>query len=332
MPLDFYYSHRRPQAATGRGTMHRARLTVAIITIMILGKSYAQESPSGVYLSATPELVELVQIVKTPDGRLAGRIASTAVNENGKLEETSFTIVGAVDGKQIIISAKSLLLHGDTSLTGFIDGDLLDLSWPGGHRTYQRDDTYAYQAAVTGLEAHAKQVRANALADRAQSELSAFIEIVTAVESQSADAGANLKDANDSYRKLYKKLHNRQRAARASRDSGFNHELAWNTEQEAYRLEQQIWRLDSEVARLHRQFAVSFDKAASYAASIQSFCAISEDSRSQKLCGELNLRDETLGQLKSKLQADFDSVAATINAASVDVPPAKRFLNKLVGD
>lgn len=76
----------------------------------------AEEKVSGVYLGSTPDFVELVQIVKTPDGRLAGRIQSTSLNEKGEIATGSFTLEGATDGKQVILSAKSLLIQGDLSL------------------------------------------------------------------------------------------------------------------------------------------------------------------------------------------------------------------------
>jgi len=302
------------------------------VLLLSVGAAGAHAEVSGVYLGPTPDLVEMVQIIKTPDGRLAGRIESTSINEKGELSTKSLTIEGAADGNQIIVSAKSLLLHGDFSMTGFVDGNLLDLSWPRGHRTYQRGDAYAYESAITGLEVRAAQIRANASADQAHSEFTKFVEIVAAVESQSAETEADLKDASERFQKLYKKLHNRRRAAHALRTSGLNDGLAWNTEQEAFRLEREIWRLEGEIARIHRQFAASFDKAASLAASIQSHCADAKNSGSQNLCSEFISQGEFLNELKRNLQAAFDEVTAVVNSSSVDVPPGKRLLDKIAVD
>lgn len=208
----------------------------------------------------------------------------------------------------------------------------MDLSWPGGHRTYQRGDTYAYQAAITGLEARAAEFRANALADRARSELAAFIEILTAVETNSAEAQANLKDAGERYEKLYKRLHNRQRAASSLRSLGLNDALAWQTEQEVSSLEREIWRLDRDVERIHRQFSVLFEKAASLASTIQTHCADEGDSSLQDLCAGFQIRDESLSEQKRNLRAAFDDLEDAVSTASVDVPPAKRLLKKIASD
>lgn len=244
-----------------------------ILTFCLLCSPASAAEVSGVYLGSTPDLVELVQIVKTPDERLAGRIESTTLNEKGEIETNSFMLEGAADGKQVILAAKSLLLHGDVSLTGFVDGDLLDLSWPGGHRTYQRGDSYGYQAAVTGLQASAMQIRTRNAAERARNEFAAFSRIANGLEAEVPDIREQLAGAGEQYGKLYKRLHNRRRAAASYRSLENGDALAYEADRQAYQAESAIWRLDSDVQRIHRELSVEFDKVASYAASIQAYCA-----------------------------------------------------------
>jgi hypothetical protein len=107
-------------------------------------------------------------------------------------------------------------------VSGFVDGDLLNLSWLGGHHTYQRGDTYSYQASVSGLQARAIEIRSRVAADSARGEFAGFSAITNALEASSPDTREQLAAAGERYGNLYKRLHNRRRAAAAyiSLDNG----------------------------------------------------------------------------------------------------------------
>lgn len=315
------------ERACGMAQIRHLAMT-ALLALGLLCPGPALADISGVYLGSTPELVELVHIVKTPDGRLAGRIESTTLNKKGEIETNSFTLEGAADGKQVILSAKSLLLHGDVSLTGFVDGDLLDLSWPGGHRTYQRGDSYGYQAAVTGLHASALQIRSRNAADRARNEFAAFSKIANALEANFPDIREQLAGAGEQYQELYKRLHNRRRAAEAYRSLESGGALAYDADRQTHDAESAIWRLDSDFHRLHRELGVKFDKAASYAASIQTYCAETGEGAAS-LCAEFAARHVALGNVRRDMQGMFDQLSETARTASVDVPPGQRLLKKI---
>lgn len=121
----------------------------------------AGPSVSGVYVGSAGETVQLVQLIKLPDGRLAGRLEEVTLDTNGAVKDDTIALEGAADGEQITLSPKSLLLSGNAaSLTGFVQGDTLDLSWQGsGHLTLKRSDAYAFEAAVTGLKARSLMIR-----------------------------------------------------------------------------------------------------------------------------------------------------------------------------
>ena len=121
----------------------------------------AGPSVSGVYVGAAGETVQLVQLIKLPDGRLAGRLEEVTLDTDGAVKDDTIPLEGAADGEQITLSPKSLLLSGNAaSLTGFVQGDTLDLSWQGsGHITLTRSDAYAFEAAVTGLKARSLIIR-----------------------------------------------------------------------------------------------------------------------------------------------------------------------------
>lgn len=307
----------------------RKALSAALLTFCFAPASPAQaaEALSGVYLGSSADFVELVQIVRTPDGRLAGRIESTTLSEKGEIETDSFTLEGAADGKQIILSAKSLLLRGDASLTGFVDDDLLDLSWPGGHRTYQRGDTYDYQAAVSGLQARAIEIRSHNAAERARAEFARLSKTANALEARLPDIREQLAGAGERYGKLYKRLYNRRRAAAAYRSLENGGALAYDADSQADQAQSEIWRLDSDVQSSHREISAEFDNAASCAASIQTYCA--ENGEAAGLCAAFAARRAALDNLRRDIQAAFDDLAETARTASIDAPPGQRLLKNI---
>ncbi len=155
----------------------------------------AVSSISGVYVGATGDTVQLVQIVRTPDGRLAGRLEEVGLVADGSIKDETIALDGAADGGQITLAPKSILISGNAaSLSGFIDGDLLDLSWQGGHLTLKRADSYAFEAAVTGLKARSAMI----IADRD-------------AKAQAADRAARTRDLLQSAQTLNEEVSSLQR-------------------------------------------------------------------------------------------------------------------------
>lgn len=307
-----------------------ARGLLCILLFVAVGAiQTARAQVSGVYLGSTSDFVELVQIVKTPDGRLAGRIQSTSLNEKGEIETGSFSLEGAADGKQVILSAKSLLLQGDLSLSGFVDGELLDLSWPGGHRTYQRGDSYEYQAAVTGLEARALQLRANMAAENARSESATLAEILNALRSRLPDTQRHLVSAAAYYSDLYKKLRKQKRLANIFAP-GSN--LEYGADQKAYRIEQEIWRLDRDIDALYDKLGLEFGRANKLLASLQTYCAENGSVTAVNLCNEFDAQKNELSQLKTDFRAPFDKIDNTKRTAAAEVPPERGLLGEIFGN
>jgi hypothetical protein len=274
--------------------------------------SVAQAEVSGVYIDASPNLVEMVQIVKMPDGRIAGRIESVTLDEQGKLKTLDFTIEGAADGNQIALYARSILFNGDISLSGFVDGDLLDLSGSGEHRTYQRASTYDYQAAITGLQARSIQILSKLSADRARSEFSALVELSNSLQRRFPDIQRQIIDSRERYKKLYKRLRNRRNLSNMFWSTGGSSALARNAEQESYRAEKEIWRLDTEIRNLKRALELDFDKADSLTASMQTYCVENEDTALKNVCSELKIKEGVLRALSDKLVVEFDTLAETV--------------------
>ena len=128
---------------------------------------------SGVYVGASADNVQMVQIVRTPDGRLVGRIEDVTLAPNGSVQDNAMAMDGAADGQQITLSPKAgFIATFGGSVSGFVDGDLLDLSWQGGHSVLRRSDAYGFEAAVAALHTRSAQMAADRQArDAAQAKL-----------------------------------------------------------------------------------------------------------------------------------------------------------------
>ena len=304
-----------------------ARGLLCLIAILVTSAlQTARADVSGMYLGSTSDFVELIQIVKTPDGKLAGRIQSTSLTKEGEIETSSFSLEGAADGKQVILSARSLLLQGDISLSGFVDSNLLDLSWPGGHRTYQRGDSYEYQAAVTGLEARALQIRANLNAENTRSTSAELTEALNGLRSRLPETQRQLSSAADYYNELYKKLRKQKRISNAFANGS---DIGYAANQKAYGIEQEIWRLDRDIESLYEGFRLEFDRANKFVASLQTYCAENGNGAAEGLCGALNAQRSELSQLKANFRAAFDKANnAKQDAASSEEGILKEIFNK----
>ena len=302
---------------------------IGLVFICLNISSNAHAEVSGVYIGTTPSIVELVQIVKTPDGRIAGRIESTVLDENGELETSAFTIEGAADGKQVILSTKSILFSGDISLTGFVDKDLLDLSWPEGRRTYQRGNSYDYQAAVTGLKERSLRIHLENAENKARSNYSELLKILSVIESNDSIASTQLTNFGAQYKKLYSRYYDRQRRANFLWSSGDSTATASRLDREAARTQQEIFRLDRTVHTFHSSLKQKFDASRDLIASIKTYCAEYDQVRANNLCKEIPAQESRMGQLIDNAQADFDAMQKVAQTASVEVPPGQKLLKKV---
>ncbi|GJL94291.1 MAG: hypothetical protein DHS20C05_06960 [Hyphococcus sp.] len=302
---------------------------IGLALIFLCTFSNAHAEVSGVYIGTTPNIVELVQIVKTPDGRIAGRIESTVLDENGELETSAFTIEGAADGKQVILSTKSILFSGDISLTGFVDKDLLDLSWPEGRRTYQRGDSYDYQAAVTGLKERSLQIHVENAEKKARANYSELLKVLSIIESNKSFASFQLSKFGVQYEKLYSRYYDRQRRANFLWDSGGSTATASRLDREAVRTQQEIFRLDRTVHTFHSNLKQKFDASRDLTASIKTYCAEYDQVRANNLCKEIPAQESRMEQLIDNPLADYDALLRAAETASVDVPPGEKLLKKI---
>ena len=303
------------------------------------------QSVTGTYVGASADVVQLVQIVRTPDGRLAGRVEEVSLAADGSLKDEATPLDGAADGDQVVLSAKSMLLSGNASMTGFVSGDLLDLSWQGGHRTLKRSDAYAFEAAVTGLKARSAMIvaegRARALATKRADEVNALLNVSQALVDEVAGirrdlpgVEARLATIQTAYRNLQVTAsHDRHRQQFTAGEPGFA-VASMRAGTDAQGAEVQLGGLHGEATALGGQVALRFKTARSHASEIQAACrALGPGPEPQigRACEGSSAALAELDGLAGRATNAFDSVETTYQHPAEYVPPGRALLQKLTG-
>ncbi|WP_303719153.1 hypothetical protein [Brevundimonas naejangsanensis] len=319
------------QTITRRIAPGRAFLLALILTV-IAAPSLAQSGLSGTYVSASPRSAEMIFMVQTPDGRITGRLESMTLDEAGKTSSSSFTLEGAGDGSTVMLTIRSTLLSlgSPPSLSGALDGDVLNLSWQGGHRAYRRGTAEQYRAAVVDLETRSDQIEAQTAFATAMASLARLTAILDEIEAGMPALHDQLATASERYRHLYSRMHNRRRAQTVlsnSPDQGLATMRA-GTDAQSYALE--INAVGLEVVRLRSEMHGQFGNARSLAASIDTYCADAPEAAETPACIGVAGQHTKLERLSVAAQAEFDATDSAYRQASVDVPPGRRLIESIV--
>ena len=306
--------------------------SLALILTVIATPSLAQSGLSGTYVSASPRSAEMIFMVQTPDGRITGRLESMTLDEAGKTSGSSFTLEGAGDGSTVMLTIRSTLLSlgSPPSLSGVIDGDVLDLSWQGGLRTYRRGTTEQYRAAVAGLETRSDQIEAQTAFVTATANLARLTSVLDGIEAGTPALHDQLTSASERYRHLFSRMHNRRRAQAVLSNSPGQGlaTMRAGTDAQSYALD--IDAVGLEIVRLRSEMHGRFESARSLAASIDAYCTDARDAAETQPCAGVTVQRIRLERLSGVVQAEFDATAAAYREASVDVPPGRRLIESIV--
>jgi len=161
-------------------------------------------SVSGIYLSKLSNHFLMIQMVKTPDGHVQGRLEEIILNGDGTLKDDTFPLDGAIDGDQITLKANELFGMGD-SFSGTVDGTTLRLIMNNGQNTLFKSDMAGMSKAkadlqTAGINIIAGNQRAKAEAQRQadfqslQSDAQAFEKLVFGLSDVETGSGAILAD------------------------------------------------------------------------------------------------------------------------------------------
>lgn len=306
--------------------------SLALILTVIATPSLAQSGLSGTYVSASPRSAEMIFMVQTPDGRITGRLESMTLDEAGKTSGSSFTLEGAGDGSTVMLTIRSTLLSlgSPPSLSGVVDGDVLDLSWQGGHRTYRRGTAEQYRAAVAELETRSDQIEAQTAFATATENHARLTSVLDGIESGIPALHDQLSSASERYRHLFSRMHNRRRAQAVLSSSPGQGVSAMRagTDAQSYALD--IDAVGLEIVRLRSEMHGQFDSARSLAASIDAYCIDAADAAETQPCTGLAVQRVRLERSSVAVQAEFDAAASAYREASVDVPPGRRLIESIV--
>lgn len=311
-----------------------ARLTfsLTLILTLIATPSFAQSGLSGTYVSASPPSAEMIFMVQTPDGRITGRLESMTLDEAGKTSGSSFTLEGAGDGSTVMLTIRSTLLSlgSPPSLSGVIDGDVLNLSWQGGHRTYRRGTVGQYRAAVAGLEIRSDQIDAQNAFATATANLARLTSVLDGIEAGMPALHDQLASASERYRHLFSRMHNRRRAQAVLSNSPGQGlaTMRAGTDAQSYALD--IDAVGLEVGRFRSELHGRFESARSLAAALDTYCADVREAAETVPCTGPTAQRVRLERLSVAVQAEFDAAASAYREASVDVPPGRRLIESIV--
>jgi hypothetical protein len=114
-------------------------LISALLINLIMPSLSIADPASGVYLQQTDNDVLFIQIVKSPDGKVAGRGEAITLLSDGKLKDESFPLEGIIDGNQISLKSNIILGWGP-SLSGTVDGESLILLTGSGQLNLHKSD------------------------------------------------------------------------------------------------------------------------------------------------------------------------------------------------
>ena len=286
---------------------------------------------TGVYVGSASNEVTLVQIVRTPDGRLAGRIEEVSLDATGSIADQSNNIEGAADGNQITFSVKSLLFPGSSpGATGFVSGDQLDLSWQGGHMILKRGDAYTFQEAVTGLKARAAKIISSRKAGEAAQSAEIMTATIASLKSAVPSIEEQLTSAEAQYVDLYKGIYRQRRQQKLLEglpDQGVD---AMRAGTDAQGLMVKINGVHLQVNELGRDVTSKINDARRRIAELHAACP-SPNSQLANVCSQLASNENELEGLSRELGAKFAAAEDAYQHPAPDVPPGRRLIQNLFG-
>jgi hypothetical protein len=106
----------------------------AVGLVAIINPAMA-EGISGTYVGAGSNSAFLIQLVETTGGQLTGRYEQTVRQPDGNLDQMNASIVGASDGRTVVLTIKPTeLLSGSITASGTAKASQLHLSGSGDGR------------------------------------------------------------------------------------------------------------------------------------------------------------------------------------------------------
>jgi len=90
--------------------------------------SGCRKDVSGSYLASDSASVCWLQLVRTPDNHLSGQILASVLGSDGRIEHSSASLIGAVNGDDVTLTGGGFLGMATTTLSGKFNGDALTLT------------------------------------------------------------------------------------------------------------------------------------------------------------------------------------------------------------
>lgn len=133
----------------------------AVVMLLVAG---CQRDISGAYLASDQNTVCWLQLVRTPDDRLTGQLIVSALNADGRIDQDSVSLTGAVDGEDVSLAGSRFLGLQGVTFSGTLRGDTVTLAFVSQTGaeviplTFTRSSVSAYQLRVSALNARSQSI------------------------------------------------------------------------------------------------------------------------------------------------------------------------------
>jgi hypothetical protein len=309
----------------------RGRATWLAMAALAIGAPgcAAASGVSGVFVTAKANLVELIQIVQTPDGRLSGRVEDVSLAPNGNVEDKTMSFDGAADGRQIVLSIRLPFLGVARSATASLDGDMLHLWWQGGSEVLRRADTNQFETAVYALRSRSSQIKAELVRENAARDRETAVQSVLALGqrvSQNVDAlaasttsaAASLRRADEQYGDLASNAQRNRRVPFILSASNAQHVQSMHAGTDAQGYVIQINLVHSDVRSLAARMTLMVSDARSSITSMEAAChspLTAANPGAEQQCARLSEETSREETLVTDLQKAFNLAKASYQDA-----------------
>lgn len=120
-----------------------------------------QHNISGTYIANDSASVVWLQLVRTPDNHLTGQLAISVLKPDGRVDNNSSSIAGAVDGENVTLTSSGLFGIQSSTLSGTFSGDTLTLTGAQAEPfVLKRAPLIAYQTQIGELNGRSQAILA----------------------------------------------------------------------------------------------------------------------------------------------------------------------------
>lgn len=151
------------------------------LSVTALSAGCSKAPVSGVFVDKTsPTEVDMVRVVESPPGHLAGSMVVTAINQDGSEKTANFSVTGSINGSNVSLQVGggmvglAKLFGANTILVGALRGQTLALSIDNSTFEFHRVSDQQYQEDLASLNTAGKHMALVQQATKAMREVISY--------------------------------------------------------------------------------------------------------------------------------------------------------------